>query len=398
MQKCTGRITLLAGIVICLLLLCACGAPAAEIGPVQEPAETMEASPELRAATSPEPTPEPTPLPTHLVIKDENVQEILAYAAWTQLESIDATASQKYEALLALQKALPNCEIRWIVDLNGTKLDSLSTTSLTLRSTEGLLEALRYLPRVTDVDLLGASVPDAVKDELLAAFPNIDFLWEVRFARWKVRSDLLVFSTLGNTDSTRYSSEDFAPLFKYCRHLKALDLGHNDLQDLSLLGELKELQVLILADNPNLVDISPLANLTELRYLELFTCLRIEDFSCLKAMSKMEDINLCFEHQLTDASVFEGMSELKVAWLRFIGLTPEERDALTEAHPDANISFLPALRNNSATDGGWRATEENIAIRTAFLYYRDVVAFEYWDGIEYREGAKILPAMARWED
>ena len=349
--------------------------------PIALPSEDPEPSPEA----TPEPTPEPTPMPTELVLSDESAEEILAYAEWTQLTYIDARASREYGALCALQEVLPDCRVEWLFELQGETYNSLETESLKLSSTEGLPDALSALPRVKQVDLLEASVPDEEKDALMAAFPGVDFLWRVRFGRWSLRSDVQVFSTMlsGSDSEHRYTSSELEPLFKYCRHLRALDLGHNDLRDLSLLGTLTELQVLILVDNPFLIDIGPLANLTELRYLELFCCYKIQDFSSLSALTLLEDINLCHEGLLKDPSIFDNLTNLKVCWMRGVGFTWAQKQAFREAHPDARIEFEVYKDPQSSTDGGWRATDENVAVRTAFYNQELVSYFDYWEDIRY---------------
>lgn len=373
-------------VVLLALCLCACGLSAAE---PESPAET----PVPTALPTPEPTPTPTPPPTSLTLTNESAEEILQLAELTSLETIDASASQEYEALLTLRERLPDCAIEWYYELNGERYSSLCQ-ALTLSSTDGLLEGLRYLPSVENVDLLACQVPDAEKDLLMERYPDVDFLWTVKFGRWEVRSDLVAFSTLNSSDSARLSDQVFAPLFKYCRHLKALDLGHNALRDLSLLGTLSELQVLILADNPSLKDISPLANLSELRYLELFTCTSISDYSCFKSLTKMEDLNICYARKLTDPSVFENMEHLKMGWFRYVGLSDEDREAVIAAHPDAEILFTGNFDRSSATGGGWRATEENIVVRTVFKNWRYVTRFDYPDVLEFQEGATIYWARA----
>ena len=179
------------------LLLCACGAESVGQTPADAPAETENAPLQAAAVPTPEPTPEPTPsptpMPTELVLTDESAEEILAYSDWTQLEYVDATGSREYEALRALQDALPDCRVEWLYEYGGETLNSLETTALKPASTEGLTEALHALPRVKTVDLLDVSVPDAEKDALMEANPDVDFLWWVNFGRYSVRSDILAF-------------------------------------------------------------------------------------------------------------------------------------------------------------------------------------------------------------
>lgn len=385
-------------LLLAALWLCACGEGenrAAEETPA--PTASVAPTPEPAPEPTPEPAPEPTPRPTSLTLTGESAEEILAYAGWTELEEIDATACREYEALLALQEALPDCRIEWLYEYGGQSRSSLRTEELKAADTEGLVEALRFLPGVKRVDLLEAEVPDEEKDALLALRPDVDFLWTVQFARWTVRSDLAAFSTLHGKDEYRYTNEELAPLFKYCRHLKVLDLGHNNLTDLRPIAELKELQALIIADNPKLTDASPIVALTNLNYLELFKCAQVESFDFLRQMPQLTAVNLCFEPALDDPSLFDGMEGLEIAWLRCTGLDAEARETLKQRHPDAEFSFS-WLKQGSCTDAGWRMTEENIALRTALLNWPNVVSYENWTHFEFAEGVTPRRASAAWED
>ena len=69
-------------------------------------------------------------------------------------------------------------------------------------------------------------------------------------------------------------------MLKYCTDLRALDIGHQAITDLSVIGEhLTELRVLIIADN-KVTDLTPLSNLRHLHYLEFFVN-RVSDLSPL---------------------------------------------------------------------------------------------------------------------
>lgn len=355
-------------LVLSACLFCACGA-----AEPPAPAET------------PAPTPEPTPMPTSLTLSDESAEEILALAQIPTLRSIDATASREYEALAQLRELLPDCEISWVYELNGQLLPS-DTEELVLTDPTGLEDALPYLPALKSVDLT-ACEPTVEQMELCYDLrPDVDFLWMVRFGEWEVRSDITCFSTLrtGMEGNHAYTSEELYPLLRFCRHLRALDLGHNDLQDISLIGELPELQALILADNPNLSDISPLANLKNLYYLEMFLGWSITDFTPLAGLENMEDINLSWCHSLTDISFVEHMPKLKHLWLLSSFVDNEQIKKYQEMYPDATIMKANPIELTSVAYG-WRTTDRNIALRGAFTYWRNVIEFVSWDNIEFDE-------------
>lgn len=241
-------------LLLAAVLLCACGS---------EPPQS---------APTPVPTPSPTPTPpSTIVLTEESEEEILALAECRYLEHIDASASREYDALLRLSQLLPDCKITWNVEFQGETYPS-DTEELTITDPEGVAETLRYLPGLKRVDMSACMLTVEEMETLSDLRPDVDFLWTVRFGSWEVKSDITCFSTLrtGTEGSHRYTSEELYPLLRFCRHLRALDLGHNALTDISLIGEMKDLQVLILADNPNLVDISALAALEDLQYLELF--------------------------------------------------------------------------------------------------------------------------------
>ena len=348
------------------LLLCACGGGQPAPAPVPEPA----------------PSPTPTP-PSAIVLTDESAEEILALAQCGYLRHIDASASREYDALLRLYALLPDCEIRWNVEFQGETYPS-DTEELIITDPEGAADALPYLPGLKTVDMTACTLSVEEMEALSDLRPDVDFIWTLRFGEWTVRSDITCFSTLrtGTEGSHRYSAEELYPLLRFCRHLRALDLGHNDLTDIRLIGEMKELQVLILADNPNLVDISPLAALENLQYLELFLCWDIADFSPLENLRQMQDLNLAYCRNLEDISFINNMPDFENGWFRSTKLSREDILPYAESRPE--ITFVYGSPSDiSAVCCGWRSTERNIAIRHAFTNWRQVVDYRHWDDIEY---------------
>lgn len=370
------------------------------------PEAAPAAIPEETAAPTPEPTPEPTPDPYEITTSvtlpagagAAEIGELYRYAA---LESVDATACTEYELLAKFALDRPDTVVEYSVPFGDAAVSSLETeldlAGAGLQSAAELEEILPFLPRLTHIRLIDSGLDDLTCRALADKFPERDFVWLLHFGYWNVPTDLLCFSTLvASSDQYRYTDEDFAPLFKYCRHLRALDIGHNDIRDLTLIGELRELQVLIIADNPNITDITPLANLTELEYLEIFTAWFVEDFSPLAQLHKMKAIDLAFCKKMDNMDFISEMPELQMCWAPYTAMTQETMDGYVEQYPDVNFRFV-CYEFPSATPGEWRETEMNTAIRTAFRNWPHVIGFESWDSVEYDPNAEITYLTPSYE-
>lgn len=367
-----------------------------------EPApETEPTAPETEPTSAEtEPTVPERPMPIKVALTGNGPQEILELMEVENLVYVNARASTYYEELMALIEAQPDCYVDYCVDLGGVQV-SRKSESADIQgreiSSEELGRRLQYLPNLRELNICDLGYTNEESLALIEAYPEIDFIWTVNFAKWAVRSDIQCFSSLQWADSyPRYTSDDFAPLFTYCTDLVALDLGHNNLTDLSALGNLKNLQVLILADNPTITDITPLGELTELRYLEIFMGWNIRDLSPLENLTKMVDLNLSYVYHLGNADFLDYMPDLRMGWFIRANIPYARRVEIRETHPDARFLYYDG-DEISSTLGGWRATERNIAIRTAFTYWRYVVSFKSWDEVEYKKGARIYRVLASYE-
>ena len=322
-----------------------------------------------------------------LVLSDESAEEILALAERSELRHIDAAASTEYDALLRLRELLPDCEIRWEYEFQGVRYPS-DITELKVTNLTGLEDALRYLPALTDVDLLeaGAKLEDLDRfDELR---PDVFWLWEFTFQGWqKIRTDIRVYSSLNGYQTSR-SLDYYYPIIKYCKHLRALDLGHNSITDITPIGELRELEVLILADN-FITDASPLAKLHELVFLELFMNYGIEDYCFLNELTKLKDLNLCYCRTLEHLDFLENMPELEFAMFKRTAVSPEEFAQWQERLPDARLVLADGDIESSGS--GWRLTGRNKQVRTAFTHWRDIVSYEHYNDWTFRINGGIFP-------
>ena len=138
-------------------------------------------------------------------------------------------------------------------------------------------------------------------------------------------------------------------MLRMCRHLKALDLGHNTLTDLNFLNYLPEIEVLIISPNYGLTDISPIANCRHLVYLECFNT-PITDLSPLAGMEYLRDLNLTRCGQVTDLSPLYDLPNLERFWWGHMDkITNDQRKTMRELHPDCRFVSV-----YDPTDGGWR--------------------------------------------
>jgi hypothetical protein len=167
---------------------------------------------------------------------------------------------------------------------------------------------------------------------------------------------------------------------KYCQHLRAADLGHNELTDLTRLGKLTELEVLILADNPNLVDASPLANLTNLHYLEFFMNHKVEDFSFLNSLTNLEELNLSRTDHLGEMPFLAYLPKLKFLVVKYSDCTKETVQFWQERMPDTRIVLYNG--DFDSLDSTWYTPKNNM-IRHAFGHWRYILHYEHYDDVTY---------------
>ena len=215
-------------------------------------------------------------------------------------------------------------------------------------------DMLEKLPKLKKVDMFETQVTRQEIDMLGARFPEMDWGWTMVIrcsdGNHQIRTDQTAFSTLHNNKSPHHRSEDFA-ILKYCRHLFALDIGHNSVTSLDFLEDLPELRVLIIACN-EVTDISPLAKLTHLEYAEIFKN-KITDITPVAGLTSLLDLNICFNH-IRDLTPVQNMTWLKRLWMFSAqvynqGYSEEVTRAFKAALPDTQVDTT-----HYSTTGTWR--------------------------------------------
>ena len=231
--------------------------------------------------------------------------------------------------------------------------------------------AIEVFPNLKTFEMCYCGLSNEVMGQLREEYPDVTFIWVIEFERFAVRTDAKAFSTLEYKTIRSNTEETFRPLFLYCTELRALDLGHHGIVDLSEITHLKKLQVLILADNC-IKDVSPLAALPELNYIELFQN-QIEDISPLSQLQNLEDLNLCYNSHLQNAAELAKCGNLKRLHIAHCNLKADEYTALVQGLPkDCKVN----ITSYESTGEGWRETTKVQKIREAFYWWKSVREFD----------------------
>ena len=257
---------------------------------------------------------------------------------------------------------------------------------------------LKEFPNLKKVDMFATQITAAKVSRLKEALPDVEFGWTLQLMKYKdrhiVRTDATAFSTLHGVCPNHRSAE-FA-LLNYCTDLLALDLGHNNLTDLSFLRSMPRLRVLILGENQKLKNIEEIGNLQDLEYLELCTC-NISDISPLTKLTRLMDLNLT-NNKVKDWRPLKEMKGLKRLWISGMcakKMTVAEKKELQEALPDTEIMF-----SGDPTDNGWRYYNDRKAAKSAVnLVPHYAVVYEMFQTgvyIPFEESAPLPGEEPAW--
>lgn len=211
---------------------------------------------------------------------------------------------------------------------------------------------LAKFPNLKKVDMFSTRIGRLRIEALTSRFPDIEFGMTMVLAKHEIRTDATAFSTLHGYETFEHNTIDFS-ILKYCKNLYALDVGHNLINDLSILYELPKLRVLILAGN-QINDITPIASLKDLEYLEIFKN-DVHNIEALSELPHLVDLNIT-SNRIKDLSPLQNVKTLRRLWIlnsnaysQVKTLDPVQVLALREALPDTYID-----EDSAGTEGGWR--------------------------------------------
>jgi len=272
-----------------------------------------------------------------------------------------------------LQKARPDVTFDYRFSLFerefSTSMETFDLKRIKMQdSGASVREVLPYMTKCTylDMDSCGVSNEDmaAIRDD----FPNIKVVWRVNFGPYSVRTD--VDRILASIEGKNLTS-GVVDVLKYCTDVKYLDVGHNDIDDISFVKYMPKLEVAVLALN-SWSDATPLASCQNLEYLEIFIT-RCDDVSPIAELKNLKHLNICWCKKLTDITPLYNMTSLERLWIGYKTQVPQEQlEEIVERLPncDVNITTL------DSTGEDWRKGERYELLIKQFGY--DVAAYSVY--------------------
>ncbi len=271
------------------------------------------------------------------------------------LESVDLHgAGLTPEEQDALSARFPSIRFLWEVDIKGEQYDS-DTDDLDLSGTYGLTpdDVREIIPKFHGLKRLDLS-DCGMDNETLAAlrdeFPETKIVWTLYMGQWSLKTDAVAFSVLiYNYEHTRLTTADIEVL-KYCTDLQALDLGHQAISDITVIGDyLPELRILILVDN-SLRDIEPVRKLKHLHYIELFVNPYLNDISPLEDCKELVDVNVSHLYTISDITCLLDLPLLERLWIEHTATSDADIQLLKDTYPNAEV----VDQGYGSVDQGWR--------------------------------------------
>ena len=244
-------------------------------------------------------------------------------------------------------------------DIIGMPLDpkaeilDLDSAGIQITDRQELAEVIDRMPNLKEVRMFDSGMTTEDQEWLFDRYyPRVFFGFTVKIGPHVIRTDQTAFSTLhlagDMKGDERHTSEELYPI-RMCTKLRALDLGHNYLTDISFLNWLPDLEVLIISPNYGLEDISPVANCRKLVYLECFNT-PITDLSPLEGLTELRDLNLTRDGKVTDLSPLYELPKLERFWWGHMDKVPnEQRKIMREKHKGCKFVMV-----YNPTEGGWR--------------------------------------------
>ncbi len=237
---------------------------------------------------------------------------------------------------------------------------------------EQLRELLPLLPKLKELQVDRCGQSDEAMAQLREDFPDIRINWRVFFGPYTCMTDA---ERIWITAYEGYLTDKRATALRYCTACKYLDLGHNDISDISFVSYMPDLEVVILSMNQKITDISPLADCPKLEFAEL-TLLNITDLTPLSGLKNLRHLELSQIPALTDISPLYGLELERLHIMYNHGSIPKEQfDAFMALHPACRVNFSNGWEENPYVCSNWRY-EPDGSMNTRYALLREQIGYD----------------------
>lgn len=258
------------------------------------------------------------------------------------------------EAIYELKQSYPEVEFIWSFKLCGKEVNSndmeIDLSNIQMESVDEVENSLKYFNRLEKVVMCRCGIPSEDMDALWKRHPEIRFVWSAYIGGYYIRTDETTFMPwkLGFTrDGTPGMSNKAAAELKYLVDLVVIDIGHNDISDLSFLYYMPNVEYLMICCS-GVSDLTPVGSLKKLKYLEIWEN-KITDLSPLANCTALEDINFTY----TAAESLEPLFglDLKNIWFSGWQYSKEQIQEVVDNFPNSTVKH----KGRWPTSLGWRS-------------------------------------------
>ena len=267
------------------------------------------------------------------------------------------------------------------VDLRGKKY-SLKQVQ------EALEKAVPKMKSLKKIDMCGCGLSNKEMEKLCDAYPDIKFVWVVHFGPWHLRTDAVAFAALNSNGQEFYTQAHYAPLFKYCTDLRALDLGHSLITDISAISSLKKLRAVILTDN-KITDIAAFSELQDLEFIEINATNKVKTLEPLRNLKNLRYVNFWSSVGINDLSPLYNHEKLEIA-IFDRAVAQEERDKFISSNPNCNTFFYVDYNQGLTTTKEWRENPYRVRLKKMFRTEKAFFNWKYVTGFDETTGEYIV--------
>lgn len=332
-------------------------------------------------------------------VKHEDIDELLKLI--DQLKSLEyinlgkdnGIDSLTPEDIFLLINTYPEIKFDYIFNVFGKEI-SLDTEVLDFNHVSmddngdkivGIMRVLRN-PVSLDMDFTG--VDNSVMEQLRIDYPYVDIQWRIWIGRmYSIRTDAERF-VASEPAVEILTGNELDPL-KYCTKLKYLDIGHNEITDISFIQYLTELESAVICLN-EWTDLSPISSCTKLNYLEINDT-KCTDLSPLEYCTELEHLNVCNLGDVTGWDKISQLSKLKRLWIGInTNISDDTLNILKHSLPNTEIN----ITTESSDLGTWRWTTyperteryEQLFLEMGYYMSPSNQSYYYHDPLYYPEG------------